>query len=90
MINLENLKIGVIILLGISALIMMILYLLSKNPIKTLLVNILFGATVLIILNFTTKYTGIRIPINPYTLIGCTVYGTPGVVGYLLSSIIFL
>ena len=90
MINLENLKIGVIILLGISALIIMIFLLLSKKPLKTLFINILINFTILFLINFTTKYSGIKIPINLYTLIGCTVYGTPSIVGYLLLPIIFM
>ncbi len=89
-INLENLKISVIILLCISALIMLIFTLLSKKPLKILFLNFLLNIIILLSINLTTKYSGVRIPINTYTLIGCTVYGTPCIIGYLLLPLIFI
>ena len=89
-INLENLKISIIILLSVSAFLIMIFTLLSKRPFKTIFINIFINLTVLLIIDTTTKYSGVRIPINLYTLIGCTVYGTPCIVGYLLLPLILM
>ena len=90
MINLENLKIYVIILLGISALLILIFSLISKKPFKTLLLNVLIGIMVLAIINLTEKYSGVRIPINVYTVFGCAVLGIPAIIGFLVLPFIFL
>ncbi|MBO5019298.1 MAG: pro-sigmaK processing inhibitor BofA family protein [Clostridia bacterium] len=86
----ENLKISIIILLSVSAFLIMIFTFLSKKPLKMIFINILINLAVLLIINITTKYSGVRIPINLYTLIGCTVYGTPCIVGYLLLPLILM
>ena len=90
MINLENLKICVIILISVSALFILIFALLSKKPFKTLFLNILIGIIVFILINLTSKYSGVRIPINIYTVLGSSVLGLPAVIGFLILPFIFL
>ncbi len=90
MINLENLKISVIILLAISGLFITIFSILTKKPFKTFFINVILSIIVWTIINFTAKFLGVRIPINPYTAIGCTVFGIPAIIGYLILPLIFI
>ncbi len=90
MINLENLKISVIILISLSALFILIFSFLSKKPLKMLFLNLLIGLTVLALINLTEKYSGVKIPINIFTVVGSGAFGIPAIIGFLILPLIFI
>ena len=77
----------VVILSGLTILLIAIY---SGKPIKRLIINALSGLSVLAVLYFTAKYTGINIHINPITVVGASVFSIPAVIGFLLMNVILL
>lgn len=63
---------------------------LSRNFIKTILLNSFLGLFAIIIINLTTKFTGVNIPLNYYTVTGGLTLGIPGVIGVLILNIIMI
>lgn len=86
----EFLKIFFLSLLGLTALILLIMALYSKSFIKTLFFNAVSGIGILIIINLTSKFTGVHIPLNYYTVSAAGVLGLPAVLGLLIANFIFL
>lgn len=60
-----------------------------KKPIKTLFLFTLCGILALIAVNLSTAYTGVSIPVNPYTVGVSAAGGIMGVVTLLIIKIIF-
>lgn len=87
---LQNLKIPLIILLSLSAFLILLFTLSGKKPFGTLLLNLFMGIVLLAIINLTSVYTGIYIPVNKYTVVGSGVFGVPSIIGLLLLNIIFM
>ena len=86
----EFLKIFILSLLGLTALILFVMALYSKSFFKTVFLNLLSGIGILLIINLTTKFTGVHIPINYYTVSFSGVLGLPAVLGILIINFIFL
>ena len=55
---------------------------------KTLLFNAFLGLCTLAIIDLTAKFTGMFIPINPYTVTGSAVFGLPAVAFFLVLQVI--
>lgn len=86
----EFLKIFILSLLGLTALILIILALYSKSFFKTLFLNLLSGIGILIIINLTSKFSGVHIPVNYCTISCAGTLGLPGVFGLLIANFIFI
>ena len=54
---------------------------------KTILFNAFIGICVLAIIDLTAKFTGMFIPINPYTVTGSAVFGLPAVALFLVLQV---
>ena len=52
--------------------------------------NAVSGLAVLLIINLTTKFTGVYIPANYFTVASSGVLGLPGVFGVLIANFIFI
>ncbi len=76
----------IIAVISIVCIYILFLSLKSKKPIKFLFINAFFGVLVLFLINFTSKYTGVNLPINQYTLIGGSVLGIPSSIGFLILN----
>ncbi len=85
----EVLKYSAVILLAAGFIAVTVFSVKSGKAVKTLLLNAFAGATVLAIINLTAKFTGVYIPLNPYTAVGAVCYGVPAVCGFLVLPIIF-
>ena len=81
------LKISAIVLLSLGAFIIFIIALFSKRLIRTLLLNAVFGIAAMVIINLTSSFTGVHIPINQWTVGSGAVFGLPGVIGILVFGI---
>lgn len=60
-----------------------------KKPIKTLFLFTVSGILSLLVVNLTTKFTGVSLPINPYTVGVSAAGGIAGTVALLIIKIIF-
>ena len=60
----------------------------SHKFLKTLLFNAFLGLCTLAIIDLTAKFTGMFIPINPYTVTGSAVFGLPAVAFFLVLQVI--
>lgn len=70
-------------------LVYIMLSLFCKKPFRTILFTAFCGVALLAVLNLTDKFTGIHIPINPYSVGVSAAGGVIGVVGLLLLRLIF-
>lgn len=84
----EFLKYAAIIILSLAAFIILGLSVGSGKPIRVLLINALMGVAAFTIVNLTAHFTGIRIPLNEWTLAGAGIYGIPAVCGLLILRLI--
>ncbi|MBQ6826146.1 MAG: pro-sigmaK processing inhibitor BofA family protein [Clostridia bacterium] len=85
----EILKYIVISLLSLSAFIIFCFAVKSKKTLKTLFLNGFMGVCLLAIIDLTSRFTGVHIPINLYTVAGSAVFGIPALIGFLLLGFIF-
>lgn len=85
----EVLKYGAVVLLAVGFITVTVFSVKSGKAVKTLLLNAFAGVAVLAIINLTAKFTGVYVPLNPYTAAGAVCYGIPAVCGFLVLPIIF-
>ena len=62
----------------------------SHKFLKTIFLNAFFGLSILAIMDLTSKFTGIFIPINEFSVTGISLFGIPAVCGFLVLRIILL
>ena len=79
-----------ITVISLFTLIIAIISILSKKPLRTLIFNAFLGVVILSVIDLTSDYTNTYIPINAYTLIGSSVFGIPAIIGFLILKIIIL
>jgi len=77
-------------LICITTLVIFVLALKSRKFVSTLLINAVLGWGSIAIIDLTSKFTGVYIPINCWTVSVGGIFGTPGVVGLLLLNFIFI
>ncbi len=68
-----------IAILSLHTLVILFFALKSHKFFKTLLFNAFLGLCVLAIIDLTAKYSGLYIPLNPYSVISSGVFGIPAV-----------
>lgn len=62
----------------------------TKKPFKTIFLYAFIGLLGLILVNLTSKFSGVTIPINGYTLGFSSALGLPGTVCLLILKTIFM
>ena len=62
----------------------------TKKPFKTIFLYAFLGVAGIILVNLTSKFSGVYIPINAYTLGSSAALGIPGTMSLLLLRIIFM
>ena len=86
----QFLKISALVVLSVTALILLVLFIKSRKPIKSIVLNAFSGIITLILINITTSFTGIHIPVNWWSVAASAGLGLPGVIGLILLPMIFL
>jgi pro-sigmaK processing inhibitor BofA len=86
----EIMKYFIIGVISITVLMILIFALKSRKFFKTLFINALLGLGAIAIIDITSKYTGVHIPINYWTASAGGILGLPGVFGVLISNFIFI
>ncbi len=84
------LKTVFICLLVIYGFIYLILAVGTKKPFKTIVLYAFMGVATLTMINLTSKFSGVYIPVNAYTLGSSAALGLPGTIGLLFLRIIFM
>lgn len=74
--------------LGVLSLILLILHIKTLKPLRSILLHALLGFAALAVINLTARYTGVKIPVNLYSVIGSGVFGIPAVCGFLILNLI--
>ena len=85
----EILKYVAISFLSLSVFIIFCFAVKSRKTLKILLLNGFIGISLLAIINLTSRFSGVYIPINIYTVSGSGVFGIPALIGFLILSFIF-
>ena len=83
------LKYAAIVLLAVSSFLIIIFAILSGKPIKTLFFNSFLGIFVLLMINLTSKFSGMYIPYNYFSVVGASAFGVPGVCLLLVLQMLF-
>lgn len=78
----------VISVLSVCLMAVLIICLKSGRFIKSFFLNGIIGIIVLIIINLLSRYTGVRIPVNEYTVPFCALCGIPGIILLTLLPLI--
>ncbi len=84
----EFLKYGAVCLLAIGAIAIFICAVKGGKPLKALALNAFARAAVFALINLTTHFTGVHIPLNQWTAAGAVCYGVPAVCAFLLLPLI--
>lgn len=77
----KTLEIVTFCVAGVYLLVYIIFLFFQKHPIKTFIYNAIMGWLLLAVIDLLAVYTGVYIPINPYSV---SVSGAGGCVGVLL------
>lgn len=80
--------ISAIAVLGISALILLLLHIRTLKPVRSILLHAGIGLAFLVAVNLLSRFTGIKIPVNLYSVLSSAVLGVPAVCGFLILNLI--
>ncbi|MBQ6815647.1 MAG: pro-sigmaK processing inhibitor BofA family protein [Clostridia bacterium] len=69
---------------------LLIFYFKTKKPFKNFLIFSTFSLIILFIINLTSKFSGIYIPINYFTTGAAVFYGLPGIIALVILRAIFM
>ena len=84
------LKVLIICLCFIYGFLYFIFAVATKKPFKTIFFYGFLGLAGLIVIDLTSNFSGIYIPVNPYTIGASTALGLPGTITLLLLRMIFI
>lgn len=77
-----------ICVLSITLIAILIVCLKSGRFLKSFFLNAIIGIAVLIIINLLSRFTGVKIPVNEYTVPFCALCGIPGIILLTLLPLI--
>lgn len=84
------LKYGFWVLLGMSAFVLLIFAISSRKPVRCIMLSAALGVGAMIILNLLSPLSGVRIPVNLYTVTAAGAFGIPGLIGTVLLQTVML
>ena len=85
----QFLKIFSIILVCMYLIILAVFAKKSGSFFRTLLLSALSGVATMAMINVLTRFTGVTLPVNMYTVLSSAVLGIPGVLGLLVVRLFF-
>ena len=84
-------KVFAIILITVISLFaaaLLFLHIKSRRPLRSAIINALLGIAALAAVNLTHRFTGVRIPINIYTVPSVAVFGIPACAAMVVFQMI--
>ena len=85
----QFLKISFIILLVVYLLLILVFSAKTGKMLKTLLLSVASGLAVMAVINILSRFTGVDISVNAWTIGSSAVFGIPGVLGLLVLRMFF-
>ena len=82
-------KYSALILCVLYAIAVLVIGIVGRKPIRCILLNVVIGIVSLVAVNLTTRFTGVQIPVNEWTVGGSATFGISGVCGILLLKLVF-
>ncbi len=86
----DILKYIILSVLGMTVLLILFFAIKSRKFFKTLFLNVFLGIIALAVLNLTSGFSGVYIPLNYYSAGTGAVLGLPGILGLLIANFIFI
>lgn len=83
------LKLSFIIILSVYCIMLFVFCLKSGKLLKTLLLSALSGIVTLAAVNILSRYSGVYIAVNAWTVGASSLFGLPGVIGLLTVRMFF-
>ena len=80
--------IAAIAVLSVFTLSLLVFHIRSRRPLRSILLNAALGIAALIIINLTSRFTGVHIPINWFSVGGSGIFGLPAVFTLLILQMI--
>lgn len=80
--------IAAIAVLSVFALVLLVFHIRSRRPLRSILLNAALGIGALAVINLTTRFTGVHIPINWFSVGGSGIFGLPAVFTLLILQMI--
>ena len=80
--------ISIITIIFISVIFLVLIF--QKKAIKRFIINIILGIILLVLIDLTSEFTSVYIPINKYTFLGSISFGVSGIILFLVLQLIFL
>lgn len=77
-----------IVLIAITCLAVLIFAIMSRKPIRYVLLSSILGIAALALVELTKRFTGVHIPVNEWTAGTSAVLGVPGVCALLALKLI--
>ena len=77
-----------IAVLSVFAHALLVFHIRSRRPLRSILLNAALGIGALIAINVTSRFTGVHIPINWYSVGGSGIFGLPAVLTLLILQLI--
>ena len=77
-----------IAVLSVFALALLVFHIRSRRPLRSILLNAALGIGALIAINVTSRFTGVHIPINWYSVGVSGIFGLPAVLTLLILQLI--
>ena len=81
-------KVFFIAVFSVFLLVLLFFYIKSHKFFKMLIFNAFLGLSLLAIINLTSKFTGLYIPINWYSVGGISVFSVPAICLILVAQIL--
>lgn len=85
----QFIKIFSIILMCLYFILLLVFAKKSGAFMRTLLLSALSGVVAMAVINVFSKFTGVTLPVNPYTVLSSAALGLPGVLGLLTLRLFF-
>ena len=80
--------IAALIIIGVTALILLVLHIKTGKVFKSLLLHAAIGLILFAAIDLAAPLTGIKIPVNLYSVTSAAVLGAPAVCGFLIINLI--
>lgn len=86
--KMEFIKYGSLAVVGLTVFIILIFAIIGTKPLKTLLINACLGLAALALVDLISKFTGVYIHLNEWSIGASSVFGIPAVCGLVLLQMI--
>ena len=77
-----------VITVCIFFLVILVFHIRSRRPLRSILLHAALGILSIVAVNLTTRFTGVHIPVNPYSAGGAAIFGIPATVALIILQML--